>query len=54
MCYRCSILIRYALCYTNEADLVKKMEELKAIKLVKRVEESLNDTGEYQIDFNVK
>ena len=45
---------RYAICYVNEADKTKVMETLKAIKLVKRVEESLFETKEYQIDYNVK
>lgn len=45
---------RYAICYVNEQDLEEKSKELKAIKLVKRVEESLFETDEYQIDFDVK
>ena len=44
----------YAICYVNEQDLEEKSKELKAIKLVKRVEESLFETDEYQIDFDVK
>ena len=45
---------RYAVCYVNEAELQKVMGELKAIKLVKKVEESLFETEEYQLDFDVK
>ena len=45
---------RYAICYVNELDMESKMKEIKAIKLVKRVEESLFETDEYQLDFDVK
>lgn len=45
---------RYAICYVNETELKKTSEALKAIKLVKRVETSLFETDEYQMDFNVK
>ena len=45
---------RYAICYVNEEQLEEKINEIKAIKLVKRVEESLFDTGEYQLEFDVK
>ena len=45
---------RYAICYVNEEHIEEKAKELKTIKLVKRVEESLFETDEYQIDFDVK
>ncbi len=45
---------RYAICYVNEELIQEKTKELKAIKLVKRVEESLFETDEYQIEFDVK
>ncbi len=45
---------RYAICYVNDGDLKKLSEEIKKIKLVKRVEESKFETDEYQLDFNVK
>lgn len=45
---------RYAICYVNEEQIEQKTKELKAIKLVKRVEESLFETNEYQLDFDVK
>ncbi|QMS85525.1 DUF2129 domain-containing protein [Candidatus Xianfuyuplasma coldseepsis] len=45
---------RYAVCYVNEADMEMVMAKLKKLKLVKKVEESLFETDEYTIDFNVK
>ncbi len=42
---------RYAICYVNEEELKAKMKDLKALKLVRKVEESLFDTEEYQINF---
>lgn len=45
---------RYAICYVNETEKASIMETLKKNKLVKRVEESLFETDEYQIDYNVK
>ena len=45
---------RYAISYVNEENLEKTITQLKAVKLVKRVEESLFVTDEYQIDFGVK
>jgi len=45
---------RYAVCYVNETDLEATMNKLQALKLVKRVEESLFETTEYEIDFDVK
>ncbi len=45
---------RYAVSYVNEDSIGKTIKQLKTIKLVKRVEESLFITDEYQIDFDVK
>jgi len=45
---------RYAICYSNEEEISKKTEELKMIKLVKRIEESKFETEEYQLEFDVK
>jgi uncharacterized protein YlbG (UPF0298 family) len=45
---------RYAICYVNEQEQAKKVEAIQKLKLVKRVEESLFETDEYQIDYNVK
>lgn len=45
---------RYAVCYLDENSMEQKMKELKQLKLVKRVEESLFETEEYNIDFDVK
>jgi uncharacterized protein YlbG (UPF0298 family) len=45
---------RYAICYINEAEMEQTLDKLNKMKLVKKVEESLFDTDEYQLDFNVK
>ncbi len=45
---------KYAIIYVNEEDQEKIVKELKGIKLVRKVEESLNEAAEYQIDFNVQ
>jgi uncharacterized protein YlbG (UPF0298 family) len=45
---------RYCICYVNEGELEEKIKTIKAMKLVKRVEESLIETDGYHIDFNVK
>jgi uncharacterized protein YlbG (UPF0298 family) len=45
---------KYALIYVNQEDIDNKVKELKQIKLVRKVEESLLDNEEYQIDFNVQ
>lgn len=45
---------RYAVCYVNEDEKDKLIEQLRAVKLVKRVEESLVENSEYQLDFDVK
>jgi len=45
---------RYAIGYVSEDQLQAKIKELRAIKLVKRVEESLFETDEYELEFDVK
>ena len=45
---------RYAVCYVNEPEMEETIQKLQALKLVKRVEESLFETTEYEIDFDVK
>ena len=45
---------RYAICYVNEDQVEDATKELRAIKLVKRVEESLVETDEYELDIDVK
>lgn len=45
---------RYAIVYVNEEAVATTIKRFKEIKLVKRVEESLFETEEYQIDLNVK
>ena len=45
---------KFAVIYVNEDELEQKTEELKAIKLVRRVEESLFETDEYQFNLNVQ
>ena len=45
---------RYAVCYISEEQLEEIKGKLEQIKLVKRVEESLFETNEYQLDFDVK
>ena len=45
---------KYAVIYVNEEELEAKKQELKGIKLVRKVEESLLDSEEYQMDFDVK
>jgi len=44
----------YAVCYINEEDAQQVLERLRKIKLVKKVEDSLFETDEYQLDFDVK
>jgi uncharacterized protein YlbG (UPF0298 family) len=44
----------YAVVYVNEEELQKTETELKKLKLVKKVEESLFETTEYNLDFDVK
>ncbi|MFK5883298.1 MAG: DUF2129 domain-containing protein [Candidatus Izemoplasma sp.] len=45
---------RYAILYVNEEEVEEVSKKIKAIKNVRRVEESLNDNEEYQLDFDVK
>jgi uncharacterized protein YlbG (UPF0298 family) len=45
---------KYAILYVNETELNQKMAEIKALKLVRKVEESLFENEEYNIDFDVK
>ena len=42
---------KYAVIYVNEEEVKEKMKSLKSLKLVRKVEESLFDTEEYQINF---
>lgn len=42
---------KYAVIYVNEEELEQKIKELQGLKLVRKVEESLLDTSEYQINF---
>ncbi len=42
---------KYAVIYVNEEELEQKKKEIQGLKLVSRVEESLLDTTEYQINF---
>jgi uncharacterized protein YlbG (UPF0298 family) len=42
---------KYAVIYVNEEELQEKKKELQGLKLVRKVEESLSDTTEYQINF---
>jgi len=42
---------KYAVIYVNEDELEQKKKEIQGLKLVSRVEESLLDTTEYQINF---
>ena len=45
---------RYAVCYVTESEKEEMIKKMEALKLVKRVEESLFETDEYEIDFDVK
>jgi uncharacterized protein YlbG (UPF0298 family) len=45
---------RYAVVYVNEPNQEELVNKLQSLKLVKRVEESLFETTEYDIDFDVK
>ena len=42
---------KYAIIYVNEEELKDKKKKLQDLKLVRKVEESLFDTNEYQINF---
>jgi uncharacterized protein YlbG (UPF0298 family) len=45
---------KYAIIYVDIEEQEKVTNELKLIKLVRRVEESLFENDEYQLDFNVQ
>ena len=45
---------KYAILYLNKEDITKVTEQLLRIKLVRRVEESLFENDEYQLEFDVK
>lgn len=45
---------KYAVIYVSEEELESKIEQLKGMKLVRKVEESLFETEEYQLEFGVK
>lgn len=45
---------RYAVCYVDDEQKTDMIKKISSMKLVKRVEESLFETEEYNIDFNVK
>ena len=45
---------RYAIVYVSEGEVEEVSAKLKALKNVRRVEESLRDGEEYELDFDVK
>ncbi len=45
---------KYAILYLNREDISKVTEQLLKLKLVRRVEESLFENKEYQLEFDVK
>jgi len=45
---------KYAVLYLDEDKVEETKEKLNQLKLVKKVEESLLDDKEYQLDFDVK
>ena len=45
---------KYAIIYVSEEEVKAKKEELNQLKLVRKVEESLFETTEYEINFNVQ
>jgi len=45
---------KYCVCYVSEGSIEETTKKLNELKLVKRVDESLFETDEYQIDFDVK
>lgn len=45
---------KYAVLYLDENKVEETKEKLNQLKLVRKVEESLLDNKEYQIDFDVK
>ena len=45
---------KYAILYLNKKDISTVTEQLLKLKLVRRVEESLFENSEYQLEFDVK
>lgn len=45
---------KYAIIYVNDGEQEQTIKELKTIKLVRRIEESLYENDEYQLDFDVQ
>jgi len=45
---------KYAILYLNREDITEVTKQLRKIKLVRRIEESLIDNDEYQLEFDVK
>lgn len=45
---------KYAVIYVDESEKDSVMAKIKEMKLVRRVEESLFETDDYNIDFNVQ
>ncbi len=45
---------KYAILYLNREDVSKVKEQLRKIKLVRKVEETLFVNTEYQLEFDVK
>ena len=45
---------KYAILYLNRKDIRTVTEQLLKLKLVRRVEESLFENSEYQLEFDVK
>jgi uncharacterized protein YlbG (UPF0298 family) len=45
---------KYAIIYVNEEEVQATIDELRKNKLVRKVEESLFENEEYNLDFDVK
>lgn len=45
---------KYAILYLNKEDITEVKEKLMKIKLIRKVEDSLFENDEYQLEFNVK
>lgn len=45
---------KYAIIYCNEEEKQSVIAQLKDIRLVRKIEESMLDSEEYQIDFDVQ
>lgn len=45
---------KYALIYVNEEEVQQRIEEIRKLKLVRKVEESLFENTEYQLNFDVQ